>query len=151
VLERPVFSEAASGRTLWTASAARATYRTGPRLASLERVEADFFEGGRPVTRATAPWASYDHAAHDLRLGGGLTLRSLDGRAGVSARDARWDPAQGRLVTGGGVAFWRGPNRLTATGLWADRTLRRVELRGQVRGALVLEPALLAGRREARR
>jgi hypothetical protein len=49
------------------------------------------------------------------------------------------------------VAFWQGPNRLTATGLWADRTLRRVELRGQVRGALVLEPALLAGRREARR
>ncbi|MEB3329107.1 MAG: LPS export ABC transporter periplasmic protein LptC [Candidatus Sericytochromatia bacterium] len=146
-LDRPEFSEAAAGRTLWMARAAQATYRAGPGVASLERVQATFFEEGRPVTRAEAPWASYDHAARDLRLGGGLTLRTLDGRAGVTARDARWDPASGRLVTSGGVAFWQGPNRLTAGRLWADRALRRVELRGRVRGTIALEPALLAGRR----
>ncbi|MEB3223832.1 MAG: LPS export ABC transporter periplasmic protein LptC [Candidatus Sericytochromatia bacterium] len=143
-LEKPEFSETAAGQPLWTVAAFRAHYRAGPKVASLERVEARFYESGRPVSRASAPWATYDHAAHDLRLGGGLQLRTLDGRAGVDARDARWDQAEGRLLTGGGVSFWHGANRLTATTLRADRALRRVELSGRVRGAISLEPALIA-------
>ena len=139
-LERAEFSEASRGGQLWRVQARRATYRARGGVAVLEGIQATFFEAGRPVTRGGAPQATFDQPRHDLRLAGGLRLETLDGKAGVQAEEARWDPASGRLDTGGGVAFWQGPNRLTANRLWADRSLRRVELRGRVRGALRLGP-----------
>jgi LPS export ABC transporter protein LptC len=139
-LLRPEFGEQDAGKPVWKAKADRAVYRPDAKVADLTGVDARFFEDGRAVTRGRAPTAVWRQAERDLRLAGGVTLESLGTKAGVGAREARWDPASGRLLATGGVKFWQGANRLQAADLRADRALRRVELRGGVHGQFALGP-----------
>ena len=145
-LDRVEFGEQQAGQPVWKAVAAHAAVRpaapeggaAGARIVDLVHVEARFFEDGRAVTRGKAPQAIWRQAEHDLKLSGGVTLEAVDDKAGVAAREARWDPATGRLLATGGVRFWQGANKLTAPDLRADRTLRRVEMHGGVRGVFAL-------------
>lgn len=148
-LEGVEFGEQENGQPVWKARAKRAAFQPvgsadgaagapDAKVVDLDDVEARFYEDGKPVTRGRSPEAVWRQAEHDILLAGGATLEALDDKAGVAAREARWDPATGRLLATGGVRFWQGANVLTAAELRADRTLRRVELLGGVRGAFAL-------------
>ena len=143
-LDRAEFGEQELGQPVWKATAAHAAFQVGDasaaKVVDLTDVDARFYEDGEAVTRGRAPHAVWRQAEHDLRLAGGVTLEALGDKAGVAAREARWDPTSGRLLATGGVRFWEGSNALTAPDLRADRTLRRVELRGGVRGVFALGP-----------
>ncbi len=137
-LDRAEFGEHDAGAPVWKATAARAAFRPDAKVVDLVAVDARFFEDGRAVTRGRSPQAVWRQAEHDLSLSGGVTLEAVNDKAGVAAREARWDPATGRLLATGGVRFWQGANRLTAPELRADRALRRVELTGGVHGVFAL-------------
>lgn len=143
-MERPEIGESDNGQPVWSAKAARATYRTDAKVADLVAVEAGFYEQGKLVTRGKAPGAVWREAGRELALTGGATLESATAHAGVAAKTARWDAAAGRLRAEGGVRFWQGANTLTAHALKADRALQRVELTGGVVGRFALGPGTVA-------
>lgn len=137
-LEGAQLSETRDGQKIWDLTARHVSYRSAPRVAELEDVKTRFYEDGRVVSTGAAPRATFHLADRRLQLEGGIHVRAEGGSAGFSADTVTVVPDPGRLTAVGGVTFFRGPNRMTAKVLEADRALLRVALDGGVKGHFAL-------------
>lgn len=144
-LDGAALTEMKDGEKVWELHAEHAGYGAASQLATLRAVVTRFWEDGAVVSECRAPQARFDLANRRLTLSGGVRLSSADQKSGFSAAQAVWNPADGRLDATGDVHFWRGPNRLHAAQLSADRAVRRVELAGGIRGVAVLGPSGTTG------
>ena len=137
-LEGAELTETRDGKKIWDLKAEQVAYMTSPRVAELTGVKTRFYEDGQVVSTGTAPRARFHLGDRKLELTGGIEVIGEGGKAGFSAAAVTVVPDPGHLTAEGDVTFVRGPNRLGASRLVADRALRRVALDGGVVGRFSL-------------
>lgn len=120
------------GRKVWALKANRVTYDGERRKASLKDIEARFWEAGVLVSTAHSPRAFIDTTDRRVEMGGGISIVSKVEDASVKADGIDWSGGNQRLHATGDVFFHRGKNLVRCTELWADRSLRKVEMNGPV-------------------
>lgn len=108
------------------------------RLAALEEVRLTYYQDGRLSSIVRAPAARFDTETRNLRMVGRTTMHSAVASTSFAADDVRWNAGSQRLQAQGNVIFDRGPSRLAAHTLEADRSLSRVRLDGAVVGRFLM-------------
>lgn len=134
--------EYAEGSKVWDLTAEAVHYDPEGQLANLTGIRAHFWEGGRVVSTAVSPRAVLDSRSRDLRMRGGIRVDSALANTQVRADEVLWQAASQSLRASGDVTFQRGPSRLAAPALWADRSLMRVRMGSPVTARIGLEPTM---------
>jgi LPS export ABC transporter protein LptC len=116
----------------WEALATRAKVYQGSQNAKAEDVEITYFQGGRPVSHASAKRADIDLKDYDLMAEGEVLVHAQNGVL-LSTDRLNWDNSRQEVRTRSRVKVWRGGSVLTGRGLVADRKLEKVEVQEDVK------------------
>lgn len=132
------FSARAShrGRLVWEARAARARVFDTDQRALAEDVAITYYVDGRVVSRGYADLARMDLKRYDMEAEGHVRLRGQNGVSLFTSR-LRWDNEAQRADSDARVRLVRQGTVLTGRGFSADRELRDVRLREDVRAEAV--------------
>ena len=107
--------EEKDGRVIWELSAEQIDMDTKTQDASLTNIKGTFYqEDGRSV-ELTAPHAVYEHQSHDIKMDGGVEMKSSDG-ATMTSREMNWEAAKSILAAVGDVKMARESDHLKASG-----------------------------------
>jgi LPS export ABC transporter protein LptC len=137
------------GDTEWVLEADTASVFRERKTVVAERMEIDFFDGPRHVSRLTADQGVLNQATDDLEARGHVRVISDEG-AVLTTEVLFWDHQRAKIHTEEYVEITQGSDVLAGYGLEADPGLDRVEIRRQVRGTLRSAPdSLLSNTRGA--
>ena len=120
------------GEKQWEARAERARVDQGRQKAHAERVSITYYQKGKAVSFAVAGQAEIDLGRYDLKAGGGVRVRGLNG-VGLMSDRLSWDNQSQTVSSDDRVKVLRGKSLLTGLGLRADRKLEKVEVLSDVR------------------
>lgn len=131
-------TEYSGSQKLWSLQARQVLGKPGGQ-ARLVDIHAEFWEGNRMVSRAVSPTATLDTQTHDVRMQGGIVVRSTVASTSIHADEVAWQSGQQELQCTGHVEFQRGPAQFDCQALLASRSLRQVQMKGPIAATLDVE------------
>lgn len=131
VVRTAITTADAQGRRQWDLRAASVVV-SGGEVAALTGVEGTYFRDGEPAVSFAAPRGTFHVKTRTVTLTGGVSATTESGQT-LRAHVIRWVPGEQRLEASGQVVLRQAGVEMRADRLFADPTLRRARLDGNVR------------------